>query len=453
MNSCMKLKQMNISNSYKNNTLYLGVYEQLLKNKNITNIIQIGYNDELVKLFNNCIPTATIYNCIPNKLNSTIDQYNIKCFDTTPYDATFINQIKEVSFDLLIYNDTNGFDSETNNFHNMSLFLELYLPLIKENGILIIEDIKDIQFLDKLVSIVPDKYKKYIKTYDLREINNRSHDVLFIIDTKNLNNIPEIVISNKNNEIELNENQNIDPLDICLVINTCKQNSSNINELLKQIELYNNIFPRENILIVSGQEDMNSISILDGIKYVKVTYSSIHLTSSIYINENIQDFNGINYWVLLPDTIKFGKNFFTNIFKYYKMMKNNSAYSLPFINPILRPTMDIGIIHTKHLMNMTNYLKKVKVHYIDKHSLLSIKKQLIYDENTILGLRAVCFEVSTKFEYLFTNNPPSTFITNSNLDIEISRSNNVQCVYLKILDLYKYQKNFDGPYSELFIAF
>ena len=470
MNKNTNLKQINEKNNYINSS-YLGIYDNLLKNKMITNIIQNGYDVtydstyvyNYIKLWNDYLPNALINTIInttnPEYLSNFLIDSKNKIFNKNPYHSSFIESIKENRFDIILYNGNKN-DTDLNILESMKLFIELYISLIIEDGILIIEDIKHITWLDILSNIVPEKFKKCIKTYDLREIKNRQEDIIFIIDTKlnksNVNvsnippNIPEIVLlQNKNIYLEKEPET---PMDICLVINTCKQNSSNMNELINQINLYNTVFPKENILIVSGQEDTNSISYLNGIKYIKVTYSSIHLTSAIYINENINDFKSINYWVLLPDTIKFGTKFFTKIFKYYNIMKNENSYSLPFVSPILRPTMDMGIVHTKHIINMTNYLKKIKVIYIDKTSLLTIKKQLIYDENTILGLRAEFVKDSTKFEYLFTNNPPTTFITNSNLDIKISTFNNIQCVYLNILDLYKYQKNFDGPYSELFIA-
>jgi len=246
----------------------------------------------------------------------------------------------------------------------------------------------------------------------------------------------------------------IEKNDVCIVINTCKQYSYHINELIKQINLHNTIFPKENIIIISGQEDENSIDYVDGIKYVKVMYTGIHLTSSIYINENITEYNHINYWVFLPDTIQFGNKFFINIFNYYNEMIEKQLTSLPFINPILRPSMDLGMIHTKHLINISDYLKKMKLIDINKNSLLNLKKQLIYDENIFLGLPATCYNISTKFNYLTNNTQPSIFITNYNseLDFSISLDNTIHCVYFKKIDLYKYQRNFKGPNAELIIA-
>jgi hypothetical protein len=243
-------------------------------------------------------------------------------------------------------------------------------------------------------------------------------------------------------------------MDICIVINTCKQYyTSTINNLVTQIEEYNTIFPKENILIISGQEDDTSIHELNGITIVHVPYSGIHLTSAIYINENIHNFPTINYWVLLPDTIEFGTLFFTILYKYYTMyLKDHTIYSMSFIHPTICPTMDMGIIHTKHIINMTEYLHKIKLCEINTASLLDRKRQLIFDENMILGIQAVSPHLATSVTYIEKEPYTVYCITESIDDIDISKTDTIQTVYFKKLDLYKFQRNFKGPSAKLVIT-
>jgi cephalosporin hydroxylase len=378
---------------------YLPVYESLLKNKkhSCKNVIEVGIKDGgSIKLWHDYFPNAQIYGCdIMDKslIWDEIKNDRIKLFTSVDaYKPSFINEIKDVQFDFALDDGPHTLDS-------MIQFINLYLPLVKEDGILIIEDVQDIAWLDVLISKVPNEYKNNIKTYDLRSNKNRYDDIIFVIDKSMTKH--EIKNQNVNENVNLKNNENTN-LDCCLVINTCKQYSSNVTELINQINLYNTIFPKENILIVSGQEDVNSVEYVDGIKFVKVTYSGIHLTSAIYIQENVRNYSNINYWVLLPDTIKFGPKFFNLIYNYYTTMKTNNQFTLPFISPVVRPTMDMGIVHTKHIINISEYLKKIKLNTITKENLLILKKQLIYDENTILGLRAICYQPSTKFNYLIT---------------------------------------------------
>lgn len=236
-------------------------------------------------------------------------------------------------------------------------------------------------------------------------------------------------------------------IDLCLIINTCKHYSSTVNELVNQINLYNTTIPKENIRIISGQEEVNCEDWFDGIKYVKVTYSGLHLTSAIYIQEHISDYSN-KYLIMLPDTIKFGPHFFKLIVNQYERMKTNRLYSLPFINPRVRPSMDMGIVHANHIINIQEYLTKIKTEDTGKENLLRLKKQLIYDENLFLGLPSICYKESTKFKY--GGERPSQFIANHSSAIVTQRqTQTIQTVYFKAIDLYKYQRNFNGPKHKL----
>ena len=244
-------------------------------------------------------------------------------------------------------------------------------------------------------------------------------------------------------------------MDLCLVINTCKGYYSNITELIKQIK-----FPKENILIVSGQENEDETIYENGIKVVKVKYTGLHLTSAIYINENIEQFVNINYWLLLPDTIKFGDNFFDNIMNYYNLyLKDKEIYTLPFINrhKMNRPTMDMGIVHTKQILNVEKYLKKIKTYDLNRDNLVNLKRQLIFDEDFLMLLTTnaqppYATKVSDYISYKFPD--PIYFIIDNADDMIESRINDgkINEIYFKPLDLYKYQRNFNGPYSELILS-
>lgn len=243
-------------------------------------------------------------------------------------------------------------------------------------------------------------------------------------------------------------------MNIGLLITTCQHYFTNIPNIIENIEECN--FPKENVLIVSGQESKNSVYYENNIKIVKVDYTALHLTGVIYISENIDSFRYINYWIILPDTIKLDKLFYINIMKYYDTyLKNKEIYSLPFINPKIRPTMDMGIISINHIYNMSDYLNKIKkVQPYDINDLIKLKLQLIYDENTILGLPATVLSKSTKFNYINSLYPkPNIFIINGKNELIEKRIiiNKKLCneVYFCNIDIYKYQRNFKGPRVKL----
>lgn len=249
--------------------------------------------------------------------------------------------------------------------------------------------------------------------------------------------------------------------DLYLVINTCKNYFSNISKLIHQLEIIK--FPKNNILIVSGQEDDQSISYYLGIKLIKVKYTGIHLTGMIYVNENINLYKHVKYWMFLPDTIKFGNNFLNKLKIYYNMyLRQNNIYVLSFINPILRPTMDIGIVNNIHILLMTKYLKYIKTYNIKIENLVKLKKQLIYDENTILGLKPHNKNKSIlNTENLYIKNLYITynyknlirFVSNKKSDLKQQIiTNNIKEVYFVLLDLYKYQRNFNGSNKKIVLT-
>ena len=235
-----------------------------------------------------------------------------------------------------------------------------------------------------------------------------------------------------------------------LVITTCNNYYSNVKDLIMQLSKFD--FPKENILIISGQEDRESIHYQDNIKIIRVKYTGLHLTGCIYINENIKSYPEAKYWILLPDTIKFGDNFFKNIYKIYNELKDNNIYSIPFINPKIRPTMDMGIVKTEHIINMSDYLNKIKTFNVDKDNLIMLKKQLILNEDAILGLKPHSKD-ATNHNCKYLDKEQIIFITNEKKYIEQQKinDNKINQVYLTGLDLYKFQRNFTGPNSKLII--
>jgi hypothetical protein len=63
----------------------------------------------------------------------------------------------------------------------MKIFIQLYSQIMTEDGILIIEDVQSMDWIDELTKVVPEDLKKYIKSYDLRYIKNRYDDIVFTI--------------------------------------------------------------------------------------------------------------------------------------------------------------------------------------------------------------------------------------------------------------------------------
>lgn len=63
----------------------------------------------------------------------------------------------------------------------MIFFVKHYLPLLKDDGILVIEDIPNINWIKILTENTPDELRQYISVADLRNVKNRWNDIMFII--------------------------------------------------------------------------------------------------------------------------------------------------------------------------------------------------------------------------------------------------------------------------------
>jgi len=170
---------------------YLPLYHELLKNKKetATDVLEVGIGDfghkngGSIKLWRDYFTNATIYGLdilIKERvfdellndnrviLHTSVDAYNEDFFTTN-----FLN--KNMKFDFML-------DDGPHTLESMLQFIRLYSQVMKDDGILIIEDVQSIDWIFLLRSEVPDHLKKYIVVYDLREIKNRYDDIVFTID-------------------------------------------------------------------------------------------------------------------------------------------------------------------------------------------------------------------------------------------------------------------------------
>ena len=164
---------------------YLDLYERLLSKKKQTakNVLEVGiYNGGSIKLWSDYFPNATVYGLdimhidnvweeIKNKDNillyTSTDAYNVDFFN-----SNFLN--KNIKFDFML-------DDGPHTLESMKQFIKLYSQVIADDGILIVEDVQNISWIDIMKSVVPDELKKYVEVYDLRSNKGRYDDIVFVI--------------------------------------------------------------------------------------------------------------------------------------------------------------------------------------------------------------------------------------------------------------------------------
>jgi len=187
-----KLTDKNTSHSY------IEIYEKVLNKKKYgyNNILEIGIGEPFhdnrnggsIKLWYDYFKNSIIYGIdiidiskinekIKNidriKLLTNVDAYNIDFINDK-----FINN--NIKFDIMI-------DDGPHTLESMIFFIKNYLPLLRKDGVLIIEDIPDMEWTNVLISSISNELidKITYKIYDLRHIKNRWDDILLVIELNN----------------------------------------------------------------------------------------------------------------------------------------------------------------------------------------------------------------------------------------------------------------------------
>jgi hypothetical protein len=171
---------------------YINTYERLFSSKknDNNNILEIGIgepkqnkeNGGSIKLWHDYFLNSIIYGLDIHDITNVNDVIKnndrIKLITSVnAYDVEFIKNTfvkNDIKFDILIDDGPHTLDS-------MVFFVNHYLPLLNDTGVLVIEDIPDIKWVNILIQNVPEEYRKFIQIEDLRRVKNRWDDIMFII--------------------------------------------------------------------------------------------------------------------------------------------------------------------------------------------------------------------------------------------------------------------------------
>jgi hypothetical protein len=168
---------------------YLPLYQTLLESKKNTakNVLEVGIcKGGSIKLWSDFFTNATVYgmdiiddNSVWDgiKNNEKIILYtSTDAYDNDFFTTHFLN--KNIKFDFML-------DDGPHTIESMKQFIRMYLQLMTDDGILIIEDVQSWDWIDLLTAEVPDNLKPFVKSYDLRANKHRYDDIVFTIDKSN----------------------------------------------------------------------------------------------------------------------------------------------------------------------------------------------------------------------------------------------------------------------------
>lgn len=192
----MSLKQLVKDANTDKNTVhsYLDLYDSLLTRHRdtATNVLEVGIgnfgdkNGGSLQLWRDYFKTATIYGLDILSMDRVLDDLKndpriVLYTETNAYDDAFFKaNFLDKRFDFML-------DDGPHTLESMKDFIRLYSQVMTEDGILIIEDVQSMDWIDVLKNEVPEHLKQFINVYDLRANKRRYDDVVFTIDKKSLN--------------------------------------------------------------------------------------------------------------------------------------------------------------------------------------------------------------------------------------------------------------------------
>ena len=169
---------------------YIELYQTIFSNfgsNKVNNVLEIGINNGgSIILWHDYFINANIH-AIDLIDDSKVwfrikDKERIKLHTSQDaYDANFVSdKLGSIKFDIII-------DDGPHTLESMITFIQLYSTILSFNGILIVEDVQAIEWVDILYKYVPENLLKFVKVYDRRHLKYRYDDIVFTIDCTNNN--------------------------------------------------------------------------------------------------------------------------------------------------------------------------------------------------------------------------------------------------------------------------
>ena len=169
---------------------YLPLYQDLLvkKKDSALNVLEVGVlMGGSIKLWSDFFTNATVYGLDIRHMGEMWDEIKnndkiVLYTSTDAYNEDFftINFLdRGIKCDFML-------DDGPHTLESMIHFIKLYSQIMTDDGILIIEDVQEFEWLNTLKDCVPEELKPYVKFFDLRDVKGRYDDIVFVIDKLNI---------------------------------------------------------------------------------------------------------------------------------------------------------------------------------------------------------------------------------------------------------------------------
>ena len=165
---------------------YISYYEKLFKKIRYDNlnILEVGVSrGGSIRLWSKYFENSNIYgiDIFPKKTHEIVYKKlanfgkNITIYKNNAYSLNVIEKLfSNIKFDIII-------DDGPHTKISQEFFAENYIKLLNPNGILIIEDIENIDYINDIINKIPKEIKYEYTVYDLRDNKNRFDDIFLYI--------------------------------------------------------------------------------------------------------------------------------------------------------------------------------------------------------------------------------------------------------------------------------
>ena len=165
---------------------YIPVYERLFRERKdqVSDLLEIGIGSGgSLQLWNDYFKNANVYGIDLNYRHAYLDRFpRIHQIKDDAYTQRCIQDnfiAKNIKFDIVI-------DDGPHNKLSQMMTMQLYFPLLKNDGIIIIEDVADYlqpgTWINDIIGSLPTEYQEFAEVIDLRHFNKSPDDVLIILD-------------------------------------------------------------------------------------------------------------------------------------------------------------------------------------------------------------------------------------------------------------------------------
>ena len=161
---------------------YTGIYAYLLDQYRDSEgrLLEIGvqhggssllWHEYLLGFFLDLVDTQDI---VPDKIWHNMDPERYDFYQADAYCKSAVDQFGQHKYDVII-------DDGPHSLASQKFSVQHYYPMLKRNGVLVIEDIQNITHLEELTKLVPEDERSGIRIFDVRETRGRYDDLIWAI--------------------------------------------------------------------------------------------------------------------------------------------------------------------------------------------------------------------------------------------------------------------------------